>query len=288
MATQAITFECVKWRRPPRTSQMPSSGRCHAVSMNSSSSAVGAPAASRRWQPHASAPRRCTTAPRRRRRAGTARRPRCRRAPASSPRSRAARGARTPSGDARPSMSYMICRSAGIARDRAQQPVAKRARLVDVAADHEARPGSGSRRAASRSDSPSCARRRSPRAATSSAPPRCRRWARRSSPSASAASARPRRATRPGRCSGPPSPARTLRRRQRLSTSPPAGGCSCDGNQVSCNGMRSPFRTCSVRRHAPLVLRQRQRAAQDRARPGPAMNMRPVARSSRSSGASAP
>ena len=37
-ATQAITFECVKWRRPPRTSQMPSSGRCQAVSMNAISS----------------------------------------------------------------------------------------------------------------------------------------------------------------------------------------------------------------------------------------------------------
>ena len=31
-ATQAITFECVKWRRGPRTSQMPSSGSFHACS----------------------------------------------------------------------------------------------------------------------------------------------------------------------------------------------------------------------------------------------------------------
>ena len=30
IATHAMTFECVKWRRPPRTSQMPSSGRCQA------------------------------------------------------------------------------------------------------------------------------------------------------------------------------------------------------------------------------------------------------------------
>jgi hypothetical protein len=30
MATQAMTFECVKCRRGPRTSQIPSSGRSHA------------------------------------------------------------------------------------------------------------------------------------------------------------------------------------------------------------------------------------------------------------------
>ena len=37
MATHAITREWVKWRRGPRTSQIPSSGWSHADSTNSSS-----------------------------------------------------------------------------------------------------------------------------------------------------------------------------------------------------------------------------------------------------------
>ena len=82
-------------------------------------------------------------------------------------RARAARGA--------PSTAYMICRSCGVAGDGAQQPVAPQPGLLGVAARRAAPRGSARRRAASSSGSPSCARRRSPRAATWSAPRRCRR-----------------------------------------------------------------------------------------------------------------
>ena len=96
-ATQAMTFEWVKWRRGPRTSQMPVVGLCqHLLEVLERASTRSQRAGGRvvvgGARPRAGQRRR---APRRRRRAGTARWRRCRCAPAPTPRSRAASPPRT-------------------------------------------------------------------------------------------------------------------------------------------------------------------------------------------------
>ena len=109
-ATHAITLECVKCRRGPRTSQMPSSGSIPGALEEVEQRPLQRP---RRARPGA---RPCVArvvharpSPRRRRRAGTARRRRCRCAPAASPRSPAASRARAPARRRSPAQPYMIC-----------------------------------------------------------------------------------------------------------------------------------------------------------------------------------
>ena len=93
-ATHAITFEWTKWRRGPRTSQIPSSGSRQRRSRFASSTLLQGPRLVVRLDvlPTCLVERR--PSPRRRRRAGTARWRRCRPAPAATSRSRRARAAR--------------------------------------------------------------------------------------------------------------------------------------------------------------------------------------------------
>ena len=143
-----------------------------APSEGASASAVSASAAD-------AAPGGARPSPRRRRRAGAARGRRCRCGPASSSRIPAARGPPTRQSSRSPATPYMICSCVGLPGRGAQQPVAPGRRLAEVAGVHQREQRAAWRRAASSSDSPSCARRRSARAGTSSAPRRCRRSARR-------------------------------------------------------------------------------------------------------------
>ena len=83
-ATQAITLEWVKCSRPPRTSQMPSSGSLQIVSRCSSNRAAGPSRIRRSPRPPLRAPGAARPSPRHRRRAGTGCAPRCRCAPAAS------------------------------------------------------------------------------------------------------------------------------------------------------------------------------------------------------------
>ena len=233
-------------------------------------------ASPRRCRPGpACAPRRGRRAPRRRRRAGTARRRRCRRAPASSPRSRAARAARTRSGAARPSMSYMICSSPGAPAAARSSQSRNAPRLVDVAADHQrvqrqagvAQPAEavvpvahaadllGQRRRRRRDDA--AGRRvghrleREQRAHHGVAP-----------------------APLVGAAARPLPPERSVARQRLRRRRAPAGACSCDGYQVSCSGMRSPFLTVQVRptRARPCC------SSVDRRRAGSGRRARPVKR----------
>ncbi len=90
---------------------------------------------------------------------------------------RSRRGGRAPArgGHGAPSTAYMICRSLGSPAIARSSQLAPQLRLVAVAERPAARPGSARRPAASRSGSPSCGCRRSPRAATWSGRRRCRR-----------------------------------------------------------------------------------------------------------------
>ncbi len=74
-----------------------------------------------------------------------------------------------------PSTVYMICRSSGSPATARSSQLRQHLGLVGVPGGDAATRGSVPRRAASRSGSPSCARRRSPPAATSWARRRCRR-----------------------------------------------------------------------------------------------------------------
>ena len=136
-ATHAITFECVKWRRGPRTSQIPSSGSRQTASRRSSRRRQSAQASSSGGEP------------------GRARlvervedlavdvelelraRRRCRRGPAASPRSPSSHGELELGDPALAGDPVQRLRPVGRARDRAQQPVAPRARLVVVAGADE-------------------------------------------------------------------------------------------------------------------------------------------------------
>ena len=127
-ATHASTFECVKWRRGPRTSQIPSSGSSHAPSRNSIRLRCSDHAWSSAGEAVRCAPGAARPSPRRTRRAGTARARRSR--SRTGLRARIARqpvelGLRDAPLAADAVEDLRVRRVAG---DRAQQPVAPRAR----------------------------------------------------------------------------------------------------------------------------------------------------------------
>ncbi len=180
-ATQAMTLEWVKCRRPPRTSQMPSSGRCQAFSRKANSSFMAAQPPSRFLQAQAlggvdgrqdfavdvelELPRGGVADPHRFR-AFVARQP-----------VELELGEAARAGDA-----VHDLRVGRIARHGPQQPVAEGARLVDVAADHEGAQRQAGVAQPAEAVVPVAHAADATRAASWSARPRCRRSARRSSP----------------------------------------------------------------------------------------------------------
>ena len=113
-ATHAMTLEWVKCLRPPRTSQMPSSGWSQIFSRcvtNAHSSAQLAASSASPASPRRRAARR---SPRHRRPAASVRRRRCRCAPARRPHSLAATGTSYSVSRRSPATPYMICSSSGL------------------------------------------------------------------------------------------------------------------------------------------------------------------------------